>query len=200
LLGVPGIVPLRRTEMKKCWLLAFIVLVLGTCGFAQKVKVGYDKSTDFSRYKTYTWAKPETPVTRPLLYDTVVGTIDQELNSKGLERVETDGDLTLIAAGGIEYGSNLAAGTPILPVYGGPPPDLNATMWTGGNPSAVSAGPIVAQGTLVLEFVDRSQNKAIWSGAVRQNLDPEKKNKSLDLAAKAIVKLLKGFPPKGSKK
>jgi len=188
--------------MKTCqrWLLVFIVIAVATSSFAQKVKVGFDKSTDFSKYKSYTWAKPETPVTRPILYDTVVGTIDQELTAKGLERVETNGDLTLIAAGGIEYGSNLANGTPILPVYGGPPPDINATMWTGGNPSAVTAGPIVAQGTLVLEFVDRSENKVIWNGNVRQILDPEKKNKSLDLAAKAIVKLLKGFPPKGSKK
>jgi Domain of unknown function (DUF4136) len=184
----------------RCTILAFIVLVFATAGFAQKVKVGYDKSTDFSKYKTYTWAKPQVPVTRPMLYDTVVNTIDQELQTKGLQRIETNGDLTLIAAGGIEYGSNLAAGTPILPVYGGPPPDINATMWTGSNFSAVSAGPLVAQGTLVLEFVDRSENKVTWSGNVRQNLDPEKKDKSLDLAAKAIVKLLKGFPPKGSKK
>jgi len=184
----------------RCWILAFIVLAFVTSGFAQKVKVGYDKSADFSKYKTYTWAKPQNPVTRPLLYDTVVGTIDDELKAKGLERVETNGDLTLIAAGGIEYGSNLAAGTPILPVYGGPPPDINATMWTGGNPSAVTAGPLVAQGTLVLEFVDRGENKVIWSGNVRQNLDPEQKNKSLDLVGKAIVKLLKGFPPKGSSK
>jgi len=184
----------------RCWVLAFIVLVLATSGFAQKVKVGYDKSTDFSKYKTYTWAKPQTPVTRPLLYDTVVSTIDQELIAKGLQSVETNGDLTLIAAGGIEYGSNLAAGTPMLPVYGGPPPDINATMWTGGNLSAVTAGPLVAQGTLVLEFIDRAENKVLWSGNVRQSFDPEQKNKSLDLVAKAIVKLLKGFPPKGSSK
>ena len=184
----------------RCWVLAFIVLVLATSGFAQKVKVGYDKSTDFSKYKTYTWAKPQTPVTRPLLYDTVVSTIDQELIAKGLQSVETNGDLTLIAAGGIEYGSNLAAGTPMLPVYGGPPPDINATMWTGGNLSAVTAGPLVAQGTLVLEFIDRAENKVLWSGNVRQSFDPEQKNRSLDLVAKAIVKLLKGFPPKGSSK
>jgi hypothetical protein len=184
----------------RCWLVAFIVLVFATSGSAQKVKVGYDKSTDFSKYKTYAWAKPQTPVTRPLLYDTVVSTIEQELNSRGLQRVETNGDLTLIAAGGIEYGSNLAAGTPILPIYGGPPPDINATMWTGGNFSAVSAGPLVAQGTLVLEFVGRAENRVLWSGNVRQNFDPEQKDKSLDLVAKAIVKLLKGFPPKGSSK
>jgi hypothetical protein len=180
------------------WLLAFIVAALATSGFAQKVRVGYDKSTDFSKYKSYSWAKPQTPVTRPLLYDTVVGTIDQELKAKGLERTENNGDLTLIAAGGIEFGSNLAAGTPILPIYGGPPPDMNATMWTGANTSSVTGGPLVAQGTLVLEFVDRSENKVIWNGNVTRKFDPEQKQKSLDLVEKGIVKLLKGFPPKGS--
>jgi Domain of unknown function (DUF4136) len=182
------------------WMLSFIVVVLAISGVAQKVKVGYDKSTDFSKYKSYTWAKPQTPVTRPLLYDTVVGTIDQELKSKGLVRVEINGDLTLITAGGIEFGSNLAAGTPVLPIYGGPPPDMNATMWSGANPSSVVAGPLVAQGTLVLEFVDRDQNKVIWNGNVTRKFDPEQKQKSLNLVEKAIVKLLKGFPPKASSK
>ena len=184
----------------RCWLLAFIVASLGASGCAQKVKVGYDKSTNFSKYKSYTWAKPQTPITRPLLYDTVVGTIDQELKSKGFEKVEENGDLTLIAAGGIEFGSNLPAGTPILPIYGGPPPDMNTTMWTGSSPSSVSAGPLVAQGTLVLEFVDRIDNKVMWNGNVSEKFDPEQKQKSLDLVERAIVKLLKGFPPKGSSK
>jgi Domain of unknown function (DUF4136) len=184
----------------QCWLPAFVVVVLATSGFAQKVKVGYDKSSDFSKYKSYTWAQPEIHVTHPLLYETVVYTIDRELKAKGFAKVETNGDLTLIAGGGIEYGSNLAAGTPILSTYGGAPPGMNATMWTGGNASAVSAGPLVAEGTLVLEFVDRGENKVIWSGNVRRKFDPAQKDKSLDLAGKATVKLLDRFPPKGSSK
>jgi len=183
---------------RRCCLWAWLIVILvSPCTLAQKVKVGYDKSIDFTKYKTYTWAKPQTPVTRPLLFETVVGTIDQDLQSKGLERTENDGDLTLISAGGIEYGSNLPAGTPILPVYGGPPPDLNATMWTG---SSTSSGPIVANGTLVLEFVDRVQNQVIWTGVVTRTFDPEQKNKGLVLAQKAIDKLLKGFPPRHSSK
>jgi len=186
---------------RRCWFLAWLMVITVTpCAFTQKVKVGYDKSTDFSKYKTYTWAKPETPIARPVLFETVVGTIDQELQSRGLERTDKDGDLTLIAAGGMEYGSNLPAGTPILPVYGGPPPAMNATMWTGANPSSAASGPIVAKGTLVLEFVDRSQNKVIWNGVVTRTFDPEQKNKGLVLAQKAIVKLLKGFPPQHSSK
>jgi hypothetical protein len=185
----------------RCWLLVwFIVASFTTSAFGQKVKVGYDKSADFSKYKTYTWAKPETPPTRPLLYQTVVGSIDYELKSKGFERTEKNGDLTLVAGGGIGFGSNMPAGTPILPIYGGPPPSMDATMWTGADGSAAMAGTIVAQGTLVLQLVDRGENKVVWSGTVMQKLDPEQKNKSLDLVDKAIVKLLKEFPPKSPSK
>jgi len=189
--------------MKKgqCWLwLLLIVAGLTASGFAQKVKVGYDKSADFSKYKTYTWAKPQTPPTRPLLYETVVGTIDDQLKAKGFERTDKNGDLTLIAAGGIGFGYNMAVETPILSTFDGPPPTMNATMWTGSDGSSALLAPAVAQGTLVLEFVDHGENKAIWNGTVTENLDPEQKQKALNLVEKAIVKLLKGFPPKGSSK
>lgn len=188
------------TRGRPCLLAWLIVIGLATSGFAQKVKVEYDKSADFTKFKTYTWAKPQMPTTRPLLYETVVAMIDDQLKAKGFERTEKDGDLTLIAAGGIEYGSNLPVGTPILPIYGGPPPSINATMWTGAEGPGGMAGPVVAQGTLVLEFVHRTENKVIWSGAVIQKLDPERRTKSLSLAEKAVVKLLKKFPPDRSSK
>ena len=167
-------------------------------GVAKKVKVGYDKGTDFSKYHTYTWAKPQSQPSRPLLYDYIVNAVDDELRGKGLERTESKGDLTLVPAGGIEYGSNLPDGTPILPVYGGgPPPDMNATMWTGAMPSGGGSGPIVAKGSLTLEFVDQRRNVVIWNGTVTQALDPTRKEESLILVDKAVVKLLKKFPPTG---
>ena len=79
------------------------------------MQVGYDKSIDFSRYKTYTVANPAIPPARPLLYASVVGSIDQELTSKGFARTEKDGDLILIPEGGTEVGLSQGAGTPILP-------------------------------------------------------------------------------------
>ncbi len=63
---------------RKLWF--FLCLFsLATTVFAQKVKVGYDKSVDFSGYKTYTWTEPAMPSTRPMLYATVVGTVENEL-------------------------------------------------------------------------------------------------------------------------
>jgi len=178
--------------------LSILLLILATSAFAQKVKVGYDKAAAFSNYKTYAWAAPTTPSNRPVLREMVIGMVDNELKAKGLSRVDKDGDLVLVGSGGMEYGLNQAASTPILPTYAGPPPTVDATMWTGATgPSALMA-PTVPEGTLALEFVDRATNKMIWSGLVSQKLDIENKKKSLDLIEKGIAKLLKQFPPKDS--
>ena len=161
--------------------------------FAQKVKVGHDKATDFSTFKTYTWAESTMPPTRPILFEAVVARVDVELESKGLTRVPKDGDLTLVPGGGLDFGFAGQAGTPYIPTYGGPPPMLNATMWTGST-GASTAGIYVTEGTLVLTFVDRASNKEVWSGSVKQKVDLEQKNKSLELADKAVIKLLRRFP------
>jgi hypothetical protein len=62
----------------KMSILFLTTTVLSHCVFAQKVKVGYDKSVDFSRFNTYTWVEPATPPQRPLLYSTVVSAVDYE--------------------------------------------------------------------------------------------------------------------------
>jgi hypothetical protein len=164
-----------------------------TGAFGQKVKVGHDKATNFSRYKTYTVAQPSMPVTRPVLYEAVIARVDATLQAKGLTRVADNGDLTLMPSGGLDFGIAGQAGTPFIPSYGGAPPALNATMWTGASGPS-SAGVFVTDGMLVLTFVDRASNKVVWSGSVKQKLDMEKKNKSLELADKAVIKLLKQFP------
>jgi Domain of unknown function (DUF4136) len=182
-------------RLRWCLLLTTIAI---PNAFAQKVSVGYDKSADFSKYASYTWAEPERTPSRPLLYASIVGSIDQELKAKGLTRTDSGGDLILIPAGGIEFGLASVAGTPIMSTYGGVPPAIDATMWSGaggaGQLSSLTA-PSVPEGTLVLNFVDRRANKVIWTGTTRQKLEMENKKKSLDLVDRAIAKLLKKFPP-----
>lgn len=162
---------------------------------AQKVNVGYDKSADFSRYRSYTWLEPGMPPARPILYSMIAGAIDHELKAKGLERIESGGDLMLVPEGGIEVGLSSSMGSPILPTYNGPPPAMNATMWTGSAASVGSSGSYVPKGSLALSFIDRSTNKVVWSGNVKVGLDIERKKKSLEKVESAIAKLLKNFPP-----
>jgi Domain of unknown function (DUF4136) len=169
---------------------------LATGVSAQKVKVGYDKSVDFSKYKTYSWAERTMPTNYPLLYTAVVASIDSELLSRGLQRVDKDGDLILASGGGIAFGTNAGTATPILPSYSQPPIAPDSTMWTGDMFVVNRTSIYVPAGTLQVQFVDRIENRIVWNGMVFQKLDVEKKSKSLDLVNKAIVKLLQMFPPK----
>ena len=66
----------------------------------------------------------------------------------------------------------------------------------GDTAAPILNAPLLAQGSLILQFVDRSQGKMVWRGTVMQKLDPEQKDKALVLAEKAVDKLLKDFPPK----
>jgi hypothetical protein len=165
-----------------------VIAAFPLAAYGQKVRVGYDKGTDFVKFKTYSWGQPAMPVTRPLLYSIIVGSVDTELKAKGLQRLEGDGDLVLIPAGGMEFGLNVAASTPILPTY-------DAAMWAGASGPSNLMAPHVPEGTLMLTFVDRLSNKVVWTGTVTEKLDIENKNKSLERAEKSVGKLLKQFPP-----
>jgi len=185
-----------RREKSKLWILLCALALMST-SFAQKVQVGYDRSADFSKYRTYAWAEPAMPVTRPRLFAMIVSSIDGDLASKGLQRVEKDGDLLLIPDGGVGFATVVAGGAPLVSTFAGSPPAIDATVWTGAQGSG-ELMPAVPDGTLELQFVDRATNRVIWSGTVSQKLDIEQKQKSLELAGKAVSKLLKQFPPKGT--
>ena len=183
-----------------CLLWVLLLLIAGSSVVsAQKIKVGYDKAADFSKYTTYTWAPPGVPPTRPRLYYKVVGTIDEHLKPKGLKRTEQGGQLILAALGGIGFGVNIPVGTPILPTYGGPPPSIDSGMWVGASGFSGDMAPLVAEGTLLLEFVDPRANKVVWGGSLTEKLDIDKKTDSLKRVDKAIAKLLSRFPPEKKK-
>jgi hypothetical protein len=184
---------LNIRKLRTCLLLAALLI---TNALAQKVKVGYDKSADFFKYASYTWAKPTTPPARPLLYMNILGAIDHEMKAKGLANTESNSDLILTVASGTDLGISNAASTPIISGYSGLPPAIDATMWTGAGGFSNLTATYVQEGTLTLSVVDRRVNKVIWSGTVTQKLDWQNKEKSLVLVDKAIVKLLKEFPPK----
>ncbi len=170
------------------------VLSLSWC-FAQKINVGYDKSVDFSRYKSYSLQIPEA-TGRPFLYMTVVSTIQSEVESKGFARQDTEGDLVVRANGSLEYGLNSDIGFTSDSCRNCKAPLVDPMEWTGKMAPPGSSGSPLPKGALELIFVDRVSNKVVWAGTVMEKLDPEKKEKSLEKAHAAIKKLLMEFPPR----
>jgi Domain of unknown function (DUF4136) len=174
--------------------MSWLVVLLCCVSAAQKVKTGYDRTANFSVYKTYSWMPLSIPPAHPQIFDAIAGAIDQELKHKGFSHVDAGGDLILEYAGGIESAFGVASGAPILPTYSNSPPAINSNTWKGslGMPSAVA---YVSTGTLELEFVDPKINKVVWRGTLKEKIDFERKKKTFQKIDKAIAKLLKEFPP-----
>src|SRR5262245_34101440 len=80
----------------------FVCILFGTSfAFAHKVRVDYDHSANFSKYKTFMWAeKPQTP--NPIMEDRIVNAVNAQLSARGLEPVTTDADLSIKATSSIE--------------------------------------------------------------------------------------------------
>jgi hypothetical protein len=168
-----------------------LLLLASSALSAQKVKVGYHKEADFTQYKTYAWMGPVEATNRPVLAMHIRGAIEEELNKKGLQKVESNPDLLLNAGGGLGALSAAPAGDPMWAAYGGyPPPE--ATMWGGALP-ALSA--MVLEGHLNVVLVDAAKKQLVWQAQAKTNLDYEHKEKAFSQINKAVVKMFEKFPP-----
>lgn len=72
-----------------------IVLLAATASFAQQVKTDYDRSTDFSQYKTYSWEKVQTQ--DQLWVDRIKGAVNSALTAKGWTEVPSGGGASVVA-------------------------------------------------------------------------------------------------------
>jgi hypothetical protein len=173
-------------------LLAF---VLSNIALGQKIKVDYDKSVDFRTYKTYTWGELG-GAAMPLLRMNIIGAIDEQLQAKGLVKVEKDADLMVTYVGAMGGETVRGASAPIYPGYSGPPPAINSTMWTGANGKGASGAALTyPKGSLVVELMDPHAALITWRAVGNVKLNTEKKQQSLEKINGMIAKMFVGFPP-----
>jgi hypothetical protein len=177
--------------MKLLRLAGIISLVWLGAGMAlaQKVNVDFDKTANFTGFKTYAWV-PGTPAKNPLMATRITSAIEAQLAAKGLQKVEdpSTADLNVIyhAATDVEerintYGSGGWYG----PGYG----------WGyGGGGMSTTTVDRVPVGELIVDIGDVKNKKLIWQGKASGTLSdkPEKVEKTIN---NAVEDMFKKFPP-----
>ena len=178
--------------------LLVLLLAAGVClgAQAQKIKVIYDKQTDFSQYKTFAWA-PHNAVSHPLLAENIIGAIEEELQARGLKKVESNDNPGLIIQvyGSIDQESTFYSNDPLYLATGGIPPfdpSFSGPMLTGTYSNTTVT---IHKGQLVVDMISAANKKLVWRGMAQQNLarDP---NKLLTQVNTAIAKMFKQYPVK----
>jgi hypothetical protein len=164
--------------MKRFALAGFLCLT--AVAAAQSIHFDYDRSADFSSFKTYQWVDlPAGGAPNQLMDQNIKRAVDAQLALKGLQRVEGGGDLQVAYQAAIDEEKQFDA-------------------W-GAGPRWYGSGRVVSStvqvGKLVIDFFDPARRQLVWRGEAEKTLDikkdPDKNRQNLE---KAVAKLFKSFP------
>src|SRR6266550_4650623 len=172
----------------KIYLVLLLTFLVSATAYAQKVNVDYDKKTNFSSYKTYSWSRG-TPAANPLGDKRIVAGIDAQLAAKGWQKVESDPDVVVI------YSAATTTETQINTFDSGGAWGGYRRGWGGyGGGMSTTTVEKIPIGQLVIDMADVKNKEFIWRGTASDTLSdkPEKNQKKLD---KALTKMFKNFPP-----
>ena len=160
--------------------------LFGTIAVAQSVNYDYDRSADFSKFKTYAWVRG-TELNDELNHKRVVRAIDAQLATKGLSRIEDARNADMVVAYHANFDQNLQING-FSSGFGGP---------RFGNVSGSATTQRILSGTLVIDMMDAGTKALVWRGIAEQDLNqgasPEKREKNI---TKAAEKIFKNYPPK----
>ena len=181
--------------MKRFFVLSVVTLLLAASSVAQDVRFNFDKSADFSKFKTYKWVPiKDADKVNELVDKQIKDAVDAELATKGLTKVEGDDANLYIgyqpAVGEEKQFNSYSTGYGYGPGWGG--------GWYGGMGTTTTTGTTstIYKGQLDLDMYDSAGHDLVWRGVVSKTIDPkakpEKQQKNL---AKAVKKLLKNYPP-----
>jgi hypothetical protein len=175
-----------------------LLLVSVAAVHAQDVAVDFDRSVDFSRFKTYSWANG-IPANNPLIDRQIRASIEEQLAAKGLRPVETGGDLNVLYFAAVD--SELAVSTGMWET---------TKDWTRQATSGVrikSQMWDVEFGTLAVCLSDAANKNLLWRATSKTMLDKKSSKKNVMEAMtedarrvekkikKAVGKMFKQYPP-----
>jgi hypothetical protein len=168
-----------------------IALLFATASFAQQVKTDYDRSADFSQYKTYSWEKVQTQ--DPLWVGRIKDAVNAALAAKGWTQVASGGQVAIVA---MEMTKNQQTLNTFYDGFGG------GWGWRrfggGGFGDATTTTENFKVGTLCLDLFDANSKNLIWRGSASDTLS-DKSEKNIKNLDKGVQKIFDRFPPAATK-
>ena len=176
---------------RRVFLLVVPLVLAGTAAHAQKVTVEYDKTVDFSRFKTYA-IDPVDNSPRPMLRIAVQAAVQDDLGKRGLTKVDSDPDLYVQMYGAIDtdYTAHYHD-----PYYGGGIPPSNSRYMVWHSIPGTVTSVTIPKGTLMIDVLDANKKELVWRGIAKQKLS-DSKDKLLDQVNTAVEKLFRQYPVK----
>jgi hypothetical protein len=173
--------------MKKLILPMFLLVIAASCATI-KVTSDFDKSAQFSGYKTYAFTPEALNLSiEELNRKRLITAVENELSLKGFTKSETPDVLIDLRITGEKKQTATATGG-----YGG----YGYRYGWGGGVTTVSYDSYT-EGTVFVEMIDAAKKQMVWQGRGVGTIDPdasaEKREKNINYGVKQIFTT---YPPK----
>jgi hypothetical protein len=156
---------------------------------AQQTSYDFDRTTDFSKVKTFAWVKG-TPALEPFLDKRIVASIESQLAARALTRSDENPDVYVL------YHVVLGVQKSLTGFGSGSGP----FGWHGGLDTFDARLNDIPVGALVIDLANAATRELVWRGVGMNEIDlnakPEKRDAAID---KAVEKILKNYPPKSGR-
>ena len=177
-------------NVKDRMLFSVAITILAATGSLAEVKTDYDRTAEFSHYKTYSWGKVHTQ--NPLWADRIKAAVASALAAKGWTEIESGGDVSIMAMEMTEDHRTLKT---YYDNFGG---GWGWRRWGGGfgdgfGTSTTTEEEIYKVGTLVVDLFDTNTKKLIWRGSASDTLS-DKSDKNIKNFNSDVQRMFDHFP------
>ena len=187
---------MRITRALNIFSIGLLILIGCVSASAQDIKYNFLPGTDFTKYRTYKWARASNvQYPNQLLDGQIMQAIDAQLSLKGLQKSSSDdADLVVVYQAAVNEEKQWNSYS------------TGDTMWGygrwggwggyGGMSTTTTTSETIHIGTINIDLYDVAAKNQIWKGSASKTLgsgkDPAKVNRNLN---KAMEKLFKKYPP-----
>ena len=179
-----------RTKRIYAWAFGLILAGLSGCAVTD-----FDRTSDFSKYKTFVWGESDVDVSNPL-YDSdlidkrIKNAVEQEFAKRGIVRAQADPDFVVRFHTFTEEKKRSMGVYPYR--YRFYPYGFFPFAFAWGYPYYWMSPPNVTEyteGTLIIDIVDHGSGELVWRGSVRGDVDDTSDlKKQIEKGIRAIMK------------
>ena len=173
------------------------IALITACGSTTKIHSDYDRSIDFSQYKTYGYFSPmgiENPNYSSLLGQMFRDAIDAQMLPRGYVKSDNP-DILINVSARLEDKTRVT--TMSDPMYGGYYGYRGGMYdpWGGYGYGTTTHVSQYTEGTVNVDMVDIRQKRMIWEGVAIGRVDEKKKNENLrqDIMT-GVAEMFEGYP------
>ena len=186
-----------KSKLNFLFLMSGLAL-LASCSSQLKVTSDYDKSVDFSGYKTFALypLQDKSGAVSQLNQNRITEAVKKQMLAKGFTENDASPDVLVNVVAYLKEKQEVTANTNYYG-YGG---YYRPYAWGGGMASGTTTYSTYNyhDGTLMIDVVDAAKKQLVWQGVGNKEIDKPTKDPDERINA-AVTKIMAAFPP-GAKK